>query len=123
MKTKRKQAARPATARPMTKSPKAVLEQALAVAREALPPYGARTSRQDFTLYQHVAILALKTFLKLDYRGVQALLQDCADLRDVLGLEKVPHHSTLCKAEQRLLKKRGSSGCSGTSSTARTRAA
>jgi hypothetical protein len=74
----------------MTKSPKAVLEQALRVARDAVPAYASRTSRKDFTQYQHVAILALKTFLKLDYRGVAALLADCGELRDTLGLTKGP---------------------------------
>jgi len=123
MKTKSKPAARHAPARPMTKSPKAVLQQALRVAREALPEYASRTSRKDFTQHQHVAILALKTFLKLDYRGVVALLADCGDLRDALGLAKVPHYSTLCKAEQRLMKKGGSGGSSATSSTAPARAA
>jgi len=107
----------------MTKSPKAVLGQALRVAREALPEYASRTSRKDFTQHQHVAILALKAFLKLDYRGVVALLQDCGDLRDALGLAKVPHYATLCKAEQRLMKKRGSGGSSATPSAAPTRAA
>src|SRR2546421_589928 len=49
--------------------------------------------------------LALKTFFKTDYRGVVQMLVDFAELRDDLGLTKVPDHSTLCKAQQRLLKK------------------
>jgi hypothetical protein len=58
-------------------------------------------------------MLALKTFFKTDYRGLVALFDDFAELRDELGLKKVPHYSTLCKAEQRLLKK----GRSSTSSS------
>ena len=92
----------------MTKSPRRVARAALAVAREALPAYAARTSRKDFTQHQLFAVLALKTFLKTDYRGVVAALEDCSDLRRDLGLAKVPHYSTLCYAEQRLLKKGGS---------------
>ena len=118
MKTKCKE-----TTRPMTKSALAVAEQALRVAREALPDYSSRTSRKDFTCARHVAILALKAFFKTDYRGVVQHLADFAELRQVLGLDKVPHYSTVKKAEQRLLKKGASSGCSGISSTAPAKAA
>ena len=123
MKTQHTHGPRQQTARPMTKSPKAVVEQALRVARAALPEYGSRTSRKDFTQPQHFAVLALKTFLKTDYRGVVAFLEDFAELRQALGLTKVPHYSTLCKAEQRLLKKGGSPGCCGRCSPARAKTA
>jgi hypothetical protein len=96
----------------MTKSPRAVAREALELAREALPPYSATRSRKDFTQHQLFAILALKTFLKTDYRGVEAFLEDFAEIRDDLGLKKVPHYSTLCYAEQRLLKKGSSSSSS-----------
>ena len=89
----------------MTKSPRAVAREALRLAQEALPAYSSRFSRKDFTQHQLFAVLALKTFLKTDYRGVVAFLRDFAELRDELGLAKVPDHSTLCYAEQRLLKK------------------
>src|ERR1043165_7815573 len=90
---------------PMTKSPRRVAREALAVAREALPAYSCSTSRRDFTQAQLFAVLALKTFLKTDYRGTVAFLQDFPALREDLGLAKVPHYSTLCYAERRLLKK------------------
>ena len=98
--------------RPMTKSPRQVAREALALAREALPAYSCPTSRHDFTQAQLFAILALKIFLKTDYRGVVAFLDDFPELRGDLGLTKVPHYSTLCNAEQRLLKKRGSASSS-----------
>jgi hypothetical protein len=56
-------------------------------------------------LHQHFALLVLKTFFKTDYRGVVQMLVDFRELREDLGLDKPPHYSTLCKAEQRLLKK------------------
>jgi hypothetical protein len=90
---------------PMTKSPRAVAQMALRLAQGALPTYSCRTSRKDFTQHQLFAILALKTFLKTDYRGVVAVLNDFADLRDDLGLTEVPDQSTLCYAHNRLLKK------------------
>ncbi len=93
------------TPTPMTKSPRAVAQEALRLAQDSLPPYSAATSRKDFTQHQLFAILALKTFLKTDYRGVVASLADFAELRDDLGLAKVPHFSTLKYAEDRLLEK------------------
>lgn len=102
----------------MTKSPRAVAQEALRLAQETLPPYSSVRSRKDFTQHQLFAILSLKTFLKVDYRGVVAVLKDFAELRDDLGLtHKVPHYSTLSYAEGRLLK----GGSSSTSSRAPSR--
>jgi hypothetical protein len=95
----------------MTKSPRAVAREALRLARETLPAYASKFSRRDYTQHQLFALLALKTFLKTDYRGVVQLLSDFAELRDELGLAAVPHYSTLCYAARRLLKK-GTSSCS-----------
>ncbi len=89
----------------MTKSPRAVAREALALAQETLPAYSCTTSRKDFTAHQLFAVLALKTFFKTDYRGVAQPLTDFTELRDELGLAKVPHYSTLCYAAARLLKK------------------
>jgi hypothetical protein len=96
----------------MTKSPRALAQQAFRLAQEALPSYTSARSRKDFTQHQLFAILALKSFFKTDYRGVVQLLTDFADLRQDLKLQKVPHYSTLCYAAQRLLKKGRSSASS-----------
>ena len=90
---------------PMTKSPRAVAKEALRLAAEALPAYSSKYSRKDYTRHQHLAILALKQFLKTDYRGVVAHLADWSDLRAELGLAKVPHHTTLQKVAAGLKKK------------------
>ncbi len=92
------------TPTPLTKSPRAVAQEALRLAKGALPAYTSARSRKDFTSHQLFAVLALKTFFKTDYRGIAQLLSDFADLRKDLGLEKVPHYSTLCYAASRLLK-------------------
>ena len=97
----------------MTKSPRAVAREALRLARESLPAYSSKYSRQDYTQHQLFALLALKTFFKTDYRGLAQMLDDFAELRQDLGLTEVPHYSTLCYAAKRLLKK-GSSSCSST---------
>src|SRR6266550_239021 len=86
-----------------SKSPRRVALEALATAREALPAYSSPFSRHDFTLCQHFACLVLKSFFRTDYRGIVAILADCSDLREELKLTKVPHFTTLQKAQQRLL--------------------
>ena len=91
----------------MTKSPLRLAQTALAVAREALPPYSTKYDRKAYTQHQLFAILVLREFLKQDYRGMEQLLAEWAELRQVLGLSKVPDHSTLQKAAQRLLGKKG----------------
>jgi hypothetical protein len=90
----------------------ALARMALRVARDALPAYSSKRSRKDYTQHQLFAILVLKQFLQTDYRGIIELLRDWSDLRRILQLKDVPHYSTLCYAEQRLLKKGLSISCS-----------
>ena len=73
------------------------------VAGRVLPPYGHRFSPRKFTLHQLFAILVLKEFSRCDYRKVVELLNDCTDLCREIGLESVPHFTTLQKASARLL--------------------
>jgi hypothetical protein len=89
--------------RAMTRSPLRLAEVALAVGRAALPAYSGKFSRKDFTQPQLFAVLVVRRFLKADYRSITAWLYEWSDLRRVLGLQKVPHYSTLCKAEERLM--------------------
>jgi hypothetical protein len=89
--------------RAMTKSAVRLAREALAVGERALPRYSARTSRHDFTQAQLFALLVLKQFLKVDYRGLVTLVAEWSELRRALRLAKVPHYSTLCYAERRLL--------------------
>ena len=89
----------------MTRSPLALANEALAVGRKAFAPFSARRSRHDFTQAQLFAVLTLREFFRTDYRGIVALLGDWSDVRTALGLTKLPHFTTLQKAQQRLLKK------------------
>jgi hypothetical protein len=107
----------------MTKSPVALGKEALAVAQEALPAYSSPFSPKVFTQHQLFAILVLRQFFRTDYRGIVQMLQDFSDLRAALGLQKVPHYSTLCYAEQRLVKKGLSTGSWASSSSVRPNAA
>ena len=88
-----------------TKDPLALARVALEVGEAALAPYSHPKSPRTYTQPQLFAMLALKEFFGKDYRGVVAWLGKWSDLREVLGLKGVPHFSTLCYAEKRLLKK------------------
>ncbi len=89
--------------RRMSKSAIRVAREALAAGRAALPEYGSRFSRRDYTQAQLFALLVLRQFLRTDYRGVVALVAEWAELRRALGLTKVPHYSTLAHASRRIL--------------------
>jgi hypothetical protein len=87
----------------MTKSAVRVARDALAAGEAALPAYGSRFSRHDYTQPQLFALLALRQFLRTDYRGVVALAAEWRELREALGLARVPHYSTLAHAAPHLL--------------------
>ena len=95
------------TTRPMTKSPLALARMALSVARESIPAYSSKFSPRRYSQHQLFALLALREFLKVDYRGLEQILREWAELRAVLGLARVPDHSTIQEAAERLLEKGG----------------
>lgn len=91
----------------MTKSVLSVAREALKVAKTSMPAYTCPRSRKDYTQHQLFALLAVRQFFDTDYRGVEQLTRDWSDLRSVLGLKKVPDHTTLQRAADRLLAKGG----------------
>jgi hypothetical protein len=99
-----------------TRSPVALARKALQVASNAIPAYSSKFSKRDFTQHQLLAILVLEQFFKTDDRGIIALLADFSDLREALGLRKVPHPTTLFQARKRLAKKGVLKACSARSS-------
>ena len=92
--------------RAATRSPLVLAKKSLAIAQAALPVYSSKFSRHDFTQPQLFSCLVLKEFLHTDFRSLIALLTDFEELRQTLGLAKVPDHSTLVKARKRLGKAR-----------------
>jgi len=86
-----------------SKSPRLVALTALAAAQKALPKYAHRYSPKKFTQHQLFACLALKNFLRTDYRGIVAHLEDNPSLLGLLAMGEVPHFTTLQKASRRLL--------------------
>lgn len=94
-----------------TKSPLQLARLAYSVAKQALAAYSSPYSRQDFTQAQLFALLVLRQFFQTDYRGIVQLVGEFSELQQVLELRRVPHFTTLQKAEQRLLKKGPLTGC------------
>ena len=72
-------------------------------AKQTLPAYRHRFSPKKFTQHQWFACLILKTFMKTDYRGIVAHLEDSSDLSRAIGLKHIPHYTTLQKAAAKLL--------------------
>jgi transposase len=89
-------------ARVGTKSPLALAKAALRIGEKALGKYSHRFSPQRYTQAQLFALLAMKEFLRQDYRGVVALVEEWPQVQQALGLSNVPHYSTLCYAARRL---------------------
>ncbi|MCX5637261.1 MAG: hypothetical protein NTX52_06160 [Planctomycetota bacterium] len=88
-----------------TKSPVALARQALRIAKDSIPLYAHPFAGRDFTQHQLFAILTLRQSLKIDFRGIIGLIEDSPELREVLGLNKIPDSSTLFFAEHRLARK------------------
>ena len=92
--------------RGMTKSAVRFARTAYRVGQRALPRYGKPRAQKRYTQPQLFALLALKDYLGLDYRGLVQWVAEWTELRQALELtERVPHYSTLCLAHARLLKK------------------
>ena len=88
----------------MSKSAVRVARTAYRMGQELLPRYGAgpRAPRR-YTQPQLYALLVLRAYLDLDYRGLVTRVAEWTEVRRALELSRVPHYSTLCYAEHRLL--------------------
>lgn len=76
--------------------------KALSRQAERLPKYSSKFSRKDYTMRQHVVMLCLKIRTKQRYREFCEILALMPEIKDLLGLSKVPHWTTLDKAFLRL---------------------
>lgn len=74
-----------------------VARAALVASCRSIEPHRTRWSRKDFTQRQLLAVVVLMKLNKTTYRGVVRLLHSMPGVRDVLGLTRVPHWSTLHK--------------------------
>jgi len=66
--------------------------------RQAVPLYSSKYSRKDFTLWQHIALLALMQRVRKSYREyANDFLTVATRLVSALGLSKLPHFTTVEK--------------------------
>ena len=66
--------------------------------RQCVPLYSSRFSRKDYTLWQHIALIALMQRIRKSYREyVDDYLTTTERLLDVLGLSRIPHFTTIEK--------------------------
>lgn len=78
-----------------------VARLALRLAGRHMSAYSCLKSRHDFTQPQLMACLVLRAYWRATYRDVVDQLKASSELREALGLTKVPNYSTLCKFASR----------------------
>ena len=74
------------------------------LAQEVLPLYSHPKSPHRYTLPQLAACVLLTFYLRLSYRDMEEWLLATDKVCAVLGLKRVPDHSTLSRAYKRLLR-------------------
>jgi hypothetical protein len=75
---------------------------ALEVGRAVPPPYRSRFSKHQFTQPQLLAILCLMRYEDWTFREAEVRLSEHRELRQTLGLSKVPDFTTLYRFLRRL---------------------
>lgn len=76
---------------------------ALSFGKLSLPRYTHEFAPKTFTQYQLLAFFVLKLFFRTYDCDFEPILRESPILRDDLGLVRVPDHTTLHRAERRLL--------------------
>ncbi len=67
-----------------------------------LPLHASKFSNKLFSQYQHLFMLVYKQFRKFTYEELLTDIASNVELRAYLGLNKLPHYTTLIKFAQRL---------------------
>ena len=67
-----------------------------------IPIYSNRYSKKTYTQFQHLFLLVYKQFRKLTYEELLTDIADNLTLRSYLGLNKLPHYTTLIKFAKRI---------------------
>ena len=68
---------------------------AIEIAEAILPAYRSKFSKHTFTQPQLLALLCLMRYEDWTLRKAEVRLAEHGELRDALGLRKVPEHTTL----------------------------
>lgn len=78
-----------------------VASLSMRLAKKYVEPYSHRNSPHKFTQQQLMTCLVLRAYLKTTYRGLIEILETSESLRQRIGLERLPHYSTLKKFADR----------------------
>jgi len=72
------------------------------ITRCRIPRFLFPKSNHIYSVWQHLVLLALRQYESKSYRRFADLLQECTGIQEYLGLETIPHYTTLQKAAARL---------------------
>ena len=79
------------------------IDETLKIIRRArLPMYSSKYSKQTYDQHQLMVMVLFKEYIVTDYRKFTQLLELMYPVIDKLGLEKVPHFTTLNKFLSRI---------------------
>lgn len=67
------------------------------LAQKCLPQYAHKFSPRKYTLPQLAACVLLKHYMRLDWRGAEAILKLSPPLQQTIGLTQVPDYTSLWK--------------------------
>ena len=77
------------------------IDEALQLAK-LIPKYFSKFSNKIYDNHQKIVLLVLKQKLRLTYRDLVEWLEVTTEVRLMIGLIKIPHHSTLVKFAKKL---------------------
>jgi len=77
---------------------------AIALKRMNVPLFLSKFSKREFTVHQHLLILAVKELERRTYRGLIDRLEDSKAVDQLLNLKRVPHYTTPQKFLKRVPK-------------------
>jgi IS5 family transposase len=78
-----------------------LIEEALDTAKK-IPRYFSKYSNRIYCNHQKLTIIILMQKFKTTYRGIVSLLRASSDMRLLLGLNKVPVHTTLIRFSKKM---------------------
>ena len=72
-------------------------ERLRSVFKKSLPAYSCRKSKQTYKQYQLAVIWCLMKYLRTNYRRIIELLELMPEIRQAIGLGRLPHFTTINK--------------------------
>jgi len=64
--------------------------------------YSHKFSKKTYGNWVHIVLLALRQEFDKSYRDIEAILNVCTEILELIGIKQSPHFTTLQKAAKRL---------------------